>query len=158
MSKINHTTKTKYNHLTIIGRAKIETLLNEKKSIKYIAKQLGRNQSTIYREIKRGSVKQIVNHNGFQQDELKYYAETSGIIYKKKQQNKYNDTLTEKFSQIFFIELTAAITEKFRIYSIDTFVHWYKQNNPNEKYPVPKQFIILFIKVLLPSNQLIHLK
>lgn len=84
MSKINHTTKTKYNHFTIIERAKIETLLNEKKSIKYIAKQLGRNQSTIYREIKRGSVKQIVNHNGFQRDELKYYTETSDIIYKKK--------------------------------------------------------------------------
>ncbi|MBS4770067.1 helix-turn-helix domain-containing protein, partial [Carnobacteriaceae bacterium zg-ZUI240] len=120
MSKTNYNTKKQYKQLSLIERTKIETLLNEKKPIRYIAEQLGRNISTIYREIKRGSVNQIVNRNGIQRDELKYYAETSHYIYKAKQQNKYHNNLTEKFSQQFFKDLQQVVTEKYRTHSIDT--------------------------------------
>lgn len=54
MSKINHTTKTKYNHLTIMEFFNIETLLNETKSIQYILAQLGYHQLTVDKEIKCG--------------------------------------------------------------------------------------------------------
>ncbi|QMI86157.1 helix-turn-helix domain-containing protein [Carnobacteriaceae bacterium zg-84] len=64
MSEINYNTKKQYKQLSLVERTKIETLLNEKKPIRYIAERLGRNVSTIYREIKRGSVNQIVHRNG----------------------------------------------------------------------------------------------
>ena len=42
----------KYERLSLQERVKIETLLKEKKSKSYIAKQLNRNRSTITRELK----------------------------------------------------------------------------------------------------------
>ncbi|QTU82446.1 IS30 family transposase [Carnobacteriaceae bacterium zg-C25] len=150
MSKTNYNTKKQYKQLSLIERTKIETLLNEKKPIRYIAEQLGRNISTIYREIKRGSVNQIVNRNGIQRDELKYYAETSHYIYKAKQQNKYHNNLTEKFSQQFFKDLQQVVTEKYRTHSIDTFVHWYRQNHPNEKVPCTKTVYTFVHQGIIP--------
>ncbi len=53
----NNTTKgKKYKHINTIERYKIEGYLEAKKSIKEIAELLGRDRSTIYREIKRGRV------------------------------------------------------------------------------------------------------
>lgn len=45
----------KYTHLKESERYKIEVWLEEKKSLKEIAKKLGRARSTIYREVKRGT-------------------------------------------------------------------------------------------------------
>ena len=57
MEQDNNTTKwKKYKHLNEVERYKIEAYLEAKKSITEIAKLLGRDRSTIYREIKRGSV------------------------------------------------------------------------------------------------------
>ena len=44
----------KFRHLTFSDRVKIEVLLKEGRSIKYIADYLGFHRSTIYREIKKG--------------------------------------------------------------------------------------------------------
>ena len=46
----------KYKHLNGSERYKIEGFLEAKKSVKEIAILLGRNRSTVYREIKRGTV------------------------------------------------------------------------------------------------------
>jgi len=55
MEPYNNTTKSKkYKHLSLIERYKIEGYLEDKKSIKDIAELLGRDRSTIYREIARG--------------------------------------------------------------------------------------------------------
>ena len=55
MELSNNTTKVrKYKHINAIERYKIEGYLEAKKSIKEIAKILGRDRSTIYRETKRG--------------------------------------------------------------------------------------------------------
>ena len=50
------TNRKKYKHINTIERYKIEGYLEAKKSIKEIAKILGRDRSTIYRETKRGKV------------------------------------------------------------------------------------------------------
>lgn len=60
MAQYNCTTKRRsFKHLNVYERGKIAALLAEKKSLRYIAKQLGRNVSTISREIKRGTVTQL---------------------------------------------------------------------------------------------------
>ena len=48
--------RRKGKHLTEVERAKIETLLKEKRTKAYIAKEIGVSERTIYREIKRGIV------------------------------------------------------------------------------------------------------
>ncbi len=47
-----------YNHLSIQEREKIQKLLWQKKSIRYIAKELGRSPSSISREIKKNNPQQ----------------------------------------------------------------------------------------------------
>ena len=49
--------RRKGKHLTEVERAKIETLLKEKRTKAYIAKEIGVSERTIYREIKRGMVR-----------------------------------------------------------------------------------------------------
>ncbi len=53
------TKKKKYKHLSESERYKIEGLLEAKEKPKEIGEILGRDRSTIYREIKRGSVSRI---------------------------------------------------------------------------------------------------
>jgi len=57
MKQGNYSTKReKYVHLVEKDRYKIEVLLQGKKRAPEIAEVLGRDKSTIYREIKRGTV------------------------------------------------------------------------------------------------------
>jgi len=57
MEQYNNTTKSKkYKHLNLSERYKIEGYLEAKKTAQEIAKLLGRDRSTIYREIQRGTV------------------------------------------------------------------------------------------------------
>ena len=51
--------RKKGKHLTEVERAKIETLLKEKRTKAYIEKEIGVSERTIYREIKRGMVRLI---------------------------------------------------------------------------------------------------
>jgi len=51
-----NTKREKYKHLNESERYKIEVLLEDRKRVKDIAAILGRDRSTIYREIKRGMV------------------------------------------------------------------------------------------------------
>jgi len=53
------TKKRKYLHLTERERYKIEALLEGKKNVQKIAIILGRDKTTIYREIKRGTVSRL---------------------------------------------------------------------------------------------------
>ena len=59
MSEQNNTTKLSYNHLSVIEKGKIEVLHKQGKSQSEIAQALGRNRSTISRELKRGTVTQM---------------------------------------------------------------------------------------------------
>ncbi|MFH1360150.1 MAG: IS30 family transposase [Candidatus Omnitrophota bacterium] len=57
--KHSNTKKKKHTHLKESERYKIEVLLQEKKKPKDIAIILGRGRSTIYKEIKRGTVERL---------------------------------------------------------------------------------------------------
>lgn len=53
------TKKKRYQHLSLKERIKLEALLEAKKEVKEIARMLKRDKSTLYREIKRGTVTRL---------------------------------------------------------------------------------------------------
>ncbi|SDF88578.1 IS30 family transposase [Sporolituus thermophilus] len=74
------TSARSFEHLNAYERGIIKALLGEKRSIRYIARQLGRHPSTISREIKRGTVKQ--RRSDLTEYEA-YYPETGQAVYEK---------------------------------------------------------------------------
>ncbi len=86
MERNNCSTKKKeYTHLKESERYKIEVLLEEKKTVKELAKILGRARSTLYREIKRG---RIVRLQYDLTEKGQYRANVAEINYQKKAKNK----------------------------------------------------------------------
>lgn len=84
MDNLNFNTSNKcYTHLCEQERFYIETRLNQNDSIASIAKALGRSRTTIYNELKRGTVRQI------KQNKLVeiYYADAGQAIYEKARLN-----------------------------------------------------------------------
>ena len=80
------TTKNKkYVHLTERDRYKIEGLLEGKKDVEEISKILGRDRSTIYREIIRGTVIRVQNDFC---EEGEYRANSAQADYDKQGRNK----------------------------------------------------------------------
>jgi len=55
----DNTKKKKFTHLKESERYKIEVYLEDKKSIEEIARKISRARSTIYREVKRGSIMRL---------------------------------------------------------------------------------------------------
>ncbi len=85
MSQINFTTNSKhYTHLSEADRGQIQAMLKLKLKPTAIAAALNRNPSTIYREIKRNSVKQLDTNL---KEHKAYYASTAQILYKKARKN-----------------------------------------------------------------------
>jgi len=85
MSQINCTTKTRhYTHLSEVERGQIQAMLKLKIPIKVIAAELGRDPSTIYREIKRHSVEQLDSELRVQKV---YFADTAQRLYEKARKN-----------------------------------------------------------------------
>lgn len=74
------TSRQSFEHLNAHERGMIKALLGEKRSIHYIARQLGRHPSTILREIRRGTVKQ--RRSDLTEYEA-YYPETGQAVYEK---------------------------------------------------------------------------
>jgi IS30 family transposase len=80
------TTKIKkYVHLSERERYKLEGLLDGKKEVEEISIILGRDRSTIYREIKRGKIRRV--QNDFREDE-QYRANTAQADYVSQGKNK----------------------------------------------------------------------
>ena len=80
----SNTQKRTFKHLTPIQRGKIEALLKQKVSVAAIAIELKVHRSTIYREIKRGTVEQLDSNL---KKHTKYFAETGQIVYEKNRIN-----------------------------------------------------------------------
>lgn len=137
MSNSHFTTKISYNHLSEAERGKIEAYLSEGIKPSEIAKRLGRHRSTIYREIRRGSVKQVKQVNGQKVYHKHYFADTAQNRYSKGRENSYYLKL-KKVSQHFLSGFTEAMKAKPRVYSVDTFVHVYKLEHPEEIIPSTK--------------------
>ena len=91
--------KCHYKHLTPYNRGQIQTYRNEGKSIRFIAKMLEKNLSTISREIKRNSVTQMNSSYALKNV---YIADTAHILYKKKRQKRI---YRKQYGPLFFVEL-----------------------------------------------------
>ena len=78
------TGRKKFKHLTIAKRGQIEALLKLGVSKVEIAKQVGISRSTLYEELKRGTVDQLASDL---KTHKKYFAETGQIIYEKHRKN-----------------------------------------------------------------------
>jgi len=86
MKQNNSTTKPKkYTHLSEKERYKMEALLDSKKSPGEIALLLGRDRSTIHRELRRGTIKRIQHDLT---EKKKYRANVAWADYIKKCRNK----------------------------------------------------------------------
>lgn len=138
MSKVNYITKEgkNYSHLNFTERKLIEKWLREGSSVVNISERLGRHRSTIYREIKRGTVKQIKDINGISKYVEIYYADSGQANYKNNRERSKSKGI-DKFSNNFFNSLIEAkenkeLTGKNRIYNIKSFIHCYKRDNPSE--------------------------
>lgn len=73
-----------FKHLKPFERGQIFALLKEGKSIRYIAKKLGRSPSTISREIKRGTTSQLKSDLSSYKS---YFPETGQAVYEKNRSN-----------------------------------------------------------------------
>lgn len=81
MSQVHSTIKRRpFSHLSLAQRGMIEALLREKRPVAYIAQQVGVHRSTVYRELKRGTVEQITTNLEIYR---RYFAESGQIIYLK---------------------------------------------------------------------------
>ncbi|MEW4353551.1 IS30 family transposase [Streptococcus pneumoniae] len=137
MSTTDCTTKRSYTHLTAGQRGKIQAWLSDGHSMAEIARRIGVHRSSISREIKRGSVQQVKKVNGklvYFQD---YFDETAQNLAEKRREVVYCLKL-EKVSESFLTAFTEAMLAKPRIHSVDTFIHAYKQDNPDELVPSTK--------------------
>ena len=81
MAYNNNTTKRReFKHLGLEERGAIEKLLEIGVSIREIARRLGRNASTVSREIKRGTTTQMRSDWSRYK---KYFAQTGQAVYEK---------------------------------------------------------------------------
>lgn len=79
------TKKHKYTHLSESERYKIEVYLEEKKTLEEIAHKLGRGRSTIYREVKRGS---LIRLRWDLSEKKQYRADVAQRDYREQGKNK----------------------------------------------------------------------
>ena len=85
MSNTDYTTeRRKFHHLTKIQRGQIEAMVKLKVPKIQIATKVGISRSTLYEELKRGTVTQ---KNSDLTTREEYFAETGQIVYEKNRQN-----------------------------------------------------------------------
>ncbi len=86
MEPINNNIKgRKFTHLSESERFKIEVYLEEKKTLEEIAKKLRRARSTIYREVKRGSLLRL---DWELREKKQYRADVAQRDYREQSKNK----------------------------------------------------------------------
>ena len=122
MSTNYSTTNQSYKHLSEAERGEIEAYLSVGLKPAEIARRLGRNRSTITREINRGSITQVKKVNGQKVYYQHYYADAAHNRYRHAREASYYlklDSVSDDFLRAF----TEAMREKPRVHSVDTFVH-----------------------------------
>ena len=102
-----------------------------------IARRLGRSRSTISREIKRGTTKQVKQVNGKKVYFDHYFADLAQRRYVEGRQGIYYLKL-EKVSEHFLIAFEEAMKASPRVHSVDSFVYAYKEEHPSETVPSTK--------------------
>ena len=134
----NHSTKNQsYKHLSEAERGEIEAYLSVGLKPAEIARRLGRNRSTITREINRGSITQVKKVNGQKVYYQHYYADAAHNRYRHAREASYYlklDSVSDDFLRAF----TEAMREKPRVHSVDTFVHTYRLQHVDAVVPSTK--------------------
>ena len=137
MSTNYSTTNQSYKHLSEAERGEIEAYLSVGLKPAEIARRLGRNRSTITREINRGSITQVKKENGQKVYYQHYYADAAHNRYRHAREASYYlklDSVSDDFLRAF----TEAMREKPRVHSVDTFVHTYRLQHVDAVVPSTK--------------------
>jgi IS30 family transposase len=114
-----------YQQLQSYERGLIMARQSDGWSCRQIARELHRNPSTISRELKRGTVRQI----GPNQTPFKaYFADTAQTVYENRRANCHAISWLIKAPE-FFEQLVIELRRKPRIHSVDSFVHWFKMTH-----------------------------
>ena len=137
MSTNYSTTNQSYKHLSEAERGEIEAYLIVGLKPAEIARRLGRNRSTITREINRGSITQVKKANRQKVYYQRYYADAAHNRYRHARETSYYLKL-DCVSDDFLREFTEAMREKPRMNSVDTFVHTYKIQHVDAVVPSTK--------------------
>ena len=131
------TTNQSYKHLSEAERGEIEAYLSVGLKPVEIARRLGRNRSTITREINRGSITQLKKVNGQKVYYQHYYADAAHNRYRDARETSYYLKL-DRVSNDFLTKFIEAMREKPRVHSVDTFVHTYRLQHVDAVVPSTK--------------------
>jgi len=131
---MTHNQNTMHRHfqqLQSFERGQIMAWLSAGWSYRQIARKLGRNVSTISREVKRGTTTQFgSNHRSF----TTYFAETGQAVREKHRTSCRHIGFLERAPE-FFDQLVKELKRKPRIHSVDSFVHWFGAHYPQLPCP-----------------------
>lgn len=131
---MTHNQNTMHRHfqqLQSFERGQIMAWLSAGWSYRQIARKLGRNVSTISREVKRGTTTQFgSNHRSF----TTYFAETGQAVREKHRTSCRHIGFLERAPE-FFDRLVKELKRKPRIHSVDSFVHWFGAHYPQLPCP-----------------------
>ena len=150
MTKTNCTTANRsFKHLTDIQRGRLEEMAKRDDYTQTkMATELGVDQSTISRELKRGRTRQMAYNRTYYDC---YLADAGERVYHENRQlSRAEDH--HKYSENFLKELPNAIIstkQNPRVHSVDTFVHTYRKNHPDEHIPCTKTVYTLIDKGVL---------
>ena len=137
MSTNYSTTNQSYKHLSEAERGEIEAYLSVGLKPAEIARRLGRNRSTITREMNRGSITQVKQVNRQKVYYQHYYADAAHNRYRQAREASYYLKL-DRVSDDFLTKFTEAMREKPRVHSVDTFVHTYRLQHVDAVVPSTK--------------------
>lgn len=121
-----------YQQLQSFERGQIESLTRLGFCVRQIASRLHRSPSTISRELKRGLTTQIDSqkHRSYQG----YFAERGAAYYREQRAKCHPKGLLQR-AAVFFKSLPKALKAKPRVFSVDTYVHYFKAHYPG--FPCP---------------------
>lgn len=122
MTQIQNTMPRHYKQLTMQERGQIEAFrsLEPAMSMSEIVRRLNRDKSTISREIKRGTTLQMKTKR---RPFTTYLADTGAAIYIRNRAHCHPKTRVEQCPD-FYAQLVGALSQRPRVYSVDSFVHW----------------------------------
>ncbi|CAJ1224953.1 MULTISPECIES: IS30 family transposase [Lactobacillaceae] len=149
MTQSKRTTTSHYQQLQSAERTLIMNWRFDGRSCHQIAQMLHRSPSTISREIRRGSVHQLGPNR---RPTLVYWAESAQLLHNKAREACHAQSWLDKAPQ-FFLQLTKALKKRQRLLSVDTFVHYYQVNHPDDRCPsVPTVYRYIDAGVLKLKN------
>ena len=137
MSTNYSTTNQSYKHLSEAERGEIEAYLSVGLKPAEIARRLGRNRSTITREMNRGSITQVKQVNGQKVYYQHCYADAAHNRYRQAREGSYYLKL-DRVSDDFLTKFTEAMREKPKVHSVDTFVYTYRLQHVDAVVPSTK--------------------